>query len=204
MQTDESSHHIFFECPVTLQLWEWLSKGTDIVLDYSGCLQLLLGRRGIGSSMVQQVLNSVIIHTIWSIWIERNQRYFQNTKLAMSIIFNYILAEVHLGYNLSMVHGKSTMLDYKVSKLFNIPLKIKRHIPVHDVVWIPPPSGVIKLNCYGSSVGTHPCGSIGVVLRDSHAQFLGALSNNIGHASSLEAEFSALMLAMDKAQELHL
>lgn len=63
------------------------------------------------------------------------------------------------------------MMDYKVSRLFTIPLKIKRHTPIHDVAWAPPSSGVIKFNCDGSSVGTHPC---------------------------------AFMLAMDKAQELHL
>lgn len=62
----------------------------------------------------------------------------------------------------------------------------------------------MKFNCDGSSIGSHPCGSLGIVLRDSHSNFLGAISSNIGHASSLEAEFSACMLAMEKAKEMHL
>jgi len=204
MQSAESSHHILFACSVTLKLWDWLSKGTNMTLDCTNCLQLLLGRMGTGSALVQHVMNSAIIHTIWAIWIERNQRYFHNTKLAMSTLFNSILAEVHLGYKLSKVAGNSAMLDYKVAKLFNIPLKINRPKPVHDVVWNPPSFGVTKLNCDGSSADTHPCGSIGVVLRSSQATFLGALSSNIGHASPLEAEFCAVMMAIDKAQELQL
>jgi ribonuclease HI len=96
------------------------------------------------------------------------------------------------------------MIDYRVARLFNIPFKIKVTTPTQIVSWKPPTNGAIKLNCDGSSIGTHPCGSIGVVIRDSNANFLGAISSNIGHASPLEVEFSACMLAIEKAQALHL
>jgi len=42
------------------------------------------------------------------------------------------------------------------------------------------------------------------VIRDSNANFLGALFSNIGYASPLESEFSATMLAIEKAQAMHL
>jgi hypothetical protein len=57
----ESSHHIFFDCPVTSKLWEWLEKGTEQVLDCTSCLHLILGRVGVGSKLVQQLLNSAIM-----------------------------------------------------------------------------------------------------------------------------------------------
>lgn len=96
------------------------------------------------------------------------------------------------------------MLDYKVAKLFNIPFKIQRFSPTREVVWCPPSSGRVKFNCDGSSVGGQPCGSIGIVIRDESYQFLGAISSNIGHATPLEAEFCVGMLAIEKAQEMHL
>ncbi|XP_003618239.2 uncharacterized protein [Medicago truncatula] len=43
-----------------------------------------------------------------------------------------------------------------------------------------------------------------LVIRDSQFGFLGALSCNIGHATPLEAEFCACMIAIEKAMELGL
>jgi len=117
----ESTHHIMFECPVTFRLWDWLRKGTDQPLDCTNCSTLLLGRGGMGSKMVQQVLNSAIIHLIWAIWIERNQRCFHNKSQHMSSLFNTMLAEVQLSYRLSLANGASAMQDHKISQMFNIP-----------------------------------------------------------------------------------
>ena len=126
----ESSHHLFFDCPVTFNLWDWLSKGTDHTLDSSSCLQLLLGRAGVESKFVQQILNAAIIHTIWAIWLERNQRCFHDKKQSMATIFNHILAEVKLSHNLCMVKCNSVMQEFKISRLFNIPFRSKRVSPI--------------------------------------------------------------------------
>lgn len=99
---NETSHHIFFTCPVTIQLWDWLSKGADQILDCSNCLNLLMNRIGAGSNLVQQLMNSAIIHMIWAIWTERNHRYFDNIHHAMPSLFNSVLAEVKLSYNLCL------------------------------------------------------------------------------------------------------
>jgi ribonuclease HI len=62
----------------------------------------------------------------------------------------------------------------------------------------------VKLNCDGSSVGAHPCGAVGIVIRDSNMVFLGALTSNIGYATPIEAEFCACMLAIEKAMDMSL
>ena len=204
LQHTESSTHIFFDCRVTSRLWEWLCKGTKIPLDSSNCLNLLLGSVGRGSQMVQHVLNSAIIHTIWLIWVERNQRCFNDNQKSMTSIFNCMLAEVKLSYQLVLAKGNSSMQDYKVARLFNIPLHTKLINISQEVNWCSPSPNVIKINCDGSSIGSHPCGAVGIVFRDYRANFLGAISSNIGHANALEAEFSACMLEIEKARELHL
>lgn len=156
---------------------------------------------GASSNMVQQVLNSATLHIIWAIWIERNQRCFSDVKRSMESVFNVVLSEVHLSFNLSIMKGRSDMVDYQVSNFFNIPFKTKRAIIAKMVVWTPPTGEVVKINCDGSSYGTNPCGAIGFVLRGSSSIFLGALASNIDFASSLEAEFCAFMLAIDKAKD---
>jgi ribonuclease HI len=40
------------------------------------------------------------------------------------------------------------------------------------------------------------------VIRDHHCVFMGAISSNIGHASPIEAEFSACMTAIETAMEM--
>jgi hypothetical protein len=166
-------------------------------------MPLLLGSVGRGSKLIQQVLNSAIIHTIWAIWIERNHRRFQNKAQSMNSLFNTVLAEVKLSYNLDLAKGNSDMLDYKISRLFNIPLKTKRVKVSHEIHWCPPPTDVVKFNCDGSAIGTQPCGAIGIVIRDSNSFFLGAISSNIGHASALEAEFCACLSAIEKARDIY-
>jgi len=184
--------------------WEWLGNGTDIPLDYTDCISLLLGVTGRGSKMVQQILESAIIHIIWVVWIERNQRYFHDKSNTITTMFNCILAEVKLRHSLVLTKGNSNMQDYKVSRLFNIPFQTKRVSARQEVKWCPPPSPVIKINFDGSAIGSHPCGAVGIVFRDSNTTFLGALASNIGHASATEAEFSACMLAIEKAREMQM
>jgi len=96
------------------------------------------------------------------------------------------------------------MQDYKVTRLFNIPFQTKRVSARQEVKWCPPPSLVIKINFDGSTICSHPCGAVGIMFRDSNTTFLGALASNIGHASAAEAEFSACMLAIEKAREMQM
>ncbi|XP_024630743.1 uncharacterized protein [Medicago truncatula] len=96
------------------------------------------------------------------------------------------------------------MHDYKVSRLFDIPFKTKHVIIRQEVMWSPPPANKVKFNCDGSTVGAQSCGAVGFVIRDSNSTFLGAISSNIGHATALEAEFSACLLAIETAMEMQL
>jgi ribonuclease HI len=68
----------------------------------------------------------------------------------------------------------------------------------------PPANGCVKINCDGSAFGCSSCGSVGLVIRGSKSKFLGAMVQNIGHASPLVSEFCACILSMEKAMELHL
>ena len=66
----------------------------------------------IASKLVKHIINSAIVHTIWSIWIERNNRCFSNKQSNMSTIFNSILAEVKLSFKLVIGKGASAGSSY--------------------------------------------------------------------------------------------
>jgi len=105
---------------------------------------------------------------------------------------------------LVLAHGSTAMHDLRVSQLFGIPVKIKSIQPPQYSRRLPPDVGWVKVNCDGSYFGTNPNGSIGFVLRDSQANFVGAMVQNIGYTTPIEAEFCACMMAMEKAKELQL
>lgn len=95
------------------------------------------------------------------------------------------------------------MSDFKLSQLFGIPITPKKAKVPPIVCWLPPKPGCIKINCDGSSFGS-TSGSIGFILRNSNTDFMGAVCQNICHATALEAEFCAFMLAIEKCKELGL
>jgi hypothetical protein len=55
----------------------------------------------------------------------------------MSSIFNNIIAEVKLSFDLVLAKGSSALQDFKVARLFGIPLKARRFVPMQDVTWTP-------------------------------------------------------------------
>jgi len=152
--------------------------------------------------MVQQVMLSAIIHIIWSLWLERNNRYFNDQRAPTGNIINRVISKVHLSFRLALVKGSSAMTDFRVVHLFNIPLRPSRAVPDREVSWTPPTSGCIKINVDGSAFGSPSSGTIGIVFRDWHNSFVGAFTHNIGYATALEAEFSAFMYALEKAVDL--
>jgi len=194
----ESSDHIFFSCPATVRIWHWLK---DVVphLDASSCLNLIHSCVSAGCKFMHQVLISAITYSIWRIWIERNNRYFEDKEAHFSNLIYHIVAEVKMSSSLMVGANHSSSLDVKVSSLFQLSLRPSRQIFYSNVYWIPPRQGCIKINFDGASFGSPPCGATGVVFRDNAASFLGGFVHNIGHASALVTELSAAMHAIEKA-----
>lgn len=178
-------------------------QGTDQLLNLTSMHDLLMCNQASNSKLAKHVMNSAIVHIIWGIWLERNHRRFSNKQCHMSSIFNNILVEVKLSFDLVLTKGSSALQDFKVARLFGIPLKARRFVPLLDVTWIPPHLGCIKFNCDGSAFGSPSCGAIGVVLRAFPSIYISSFVQNIGYETSLEAEFCACLFALERASEMH-
>jgi len=151
---------------------------------------------------VKQLLVSAMINSIWAIWIARNTSHFQWKSTTISSMINTVIIEVKLGFELALAAGSSSMTEFRISQLFGIPIKPRRIATCPEIHWEPPSFVCVKLNTDGSSVGSPPSGAIGVVFRNNLAHFLGGFVQNIRYATALEAEFSAVMYAIEKAAEM--
>jgi ribonuclease HI len=59
------------------------------------------------------------------------------------------------------------------------------------------------MNVDGYAIGLPSCGAIGGVFRNWQSCFVGGFSQNIGHATSFEAELCAVMFAIEKSVEMN-
>lgn len=116
---------------------------------------------------MKKILFSVVVHSLWVIWIERNKRYFDSVSSPLSSLINIIISEVHLSVKLVLAQGAFNMTDYNVARLFNLPISTSIVRAPIEIVWCSPPPGCIKFNIDRSSFGSPAAGSIGIVIRDS-------------------------------------
>jgi len=179
----ESSTHLFLHCLATSQLREWLSKGSVQLLDLSNSHNLLVNIVGAGSKFVHQIMTFAFIHTIWCIWLERNNRCYNNKLTSVGSMINKIISWVRLSFKLVLSNGPAAMSDLKISHLFGIPLKNKRVRQVQVHCWIPHGEKCFKVICDGSAFGNPSSGLVALVFKNSIAEFLGALTHNIGYAT---------------------
>lgn len=70
--------------------------------------------------------------------------------------------------------------------------------------WMPPPSGVCKLNFDGSSRGNPGLSGFGCVIRDSQVDIIKIVPGPLGIADSTKAEVIGLHLGLQEVRALNL
>jgi hypothetical protein len=138
-----------------------LGAGIDQNLDCSDWSPLINSCVGNWSKMVQQVLIAAVLHIVRKIWIERNERYFNNKVTSIEKLIRTVIVEIGCSFQ-SIQDTTSSMLDLKISHLFHLPLKQKPMSNRFTVCWHPPPPEWTKINIDGSNYSS-PYGSIGGV-----------------------------------------
>lgn len=199
----ESTDHLFFGCAETAKIWKWLSTDIDQSIQTGSWLNVLTGCIGRWSRMLQEVMLSAVLHIVWCIWIERNNRYFHDKVNSIPSLIQHVIAEVRTSYSYSSGASNSSVTDFKIAQLFNLTVRVARPVVTFEVRWLPPKGHTIKVNVDGSAIGNPSVASIGVVFRDKAANFIGGFVHNIGNASSLMAELCAVMFVVERAVSRH-
>ena len=77
-------------------------------------------------------------------------------------------------------------------------------MPQRLVSWCPPPSGTLKFNVDGASIGNPGPSGAGGVIRDHKNQIVGFFSLNLGFGGAVEAETEAILFALRFCQQFML
>ncbi|KAJ1690962.1 hypothetical protein LUZ63_015117 [Rhynchospora breviuscula] len=87
----ETATHLFFNCPFTLQLWQQLGYQNATVLHSStDSIQAFLLHLFQHTSTRNLVITAT---TLWTVWLERNNRTFRQQSRTLDAIHNWIICE---------------------------------------------------------------------------------------------------------------
>ncbi|XP_058217251.1 uncharacterized protein LOC131328308 [Rhododendron vialii] len=80
----ESHHHLFFQCPLSVSVWSevWRRSSIDHIPPSLTNIVAWFVQNVKGTGFKSSVLKTVLAATVYTLWMERNQRIFQQKALS--------------------------------------------------------------------------------------------------------------------------
>lgn len=196
-KAEESTTHLFMNCSYASSLWNWLSAKLSYMIDLS-TMEALFSINRRFNSQVNDVLLDAIINLIWVVWTTRNHCRFNNKVLSIGAAKNLVISTVSLSGKLSSGTMSNSIDEFVILKQFNIDHH-SRAPKIKEVVWLSPPCNWTKCNIDGAAQGSPGSSAYGGIFRGHNAAALGCFSCNLDCSTSLVAELSATMNAIEIA-----
>lgn len=168
----ESILHALKDCPQAKRIWEALQLFhlfDPAISDVTIWVQT--------NSMADYGVTFIL--TCWFIWRSRNEQVFNDTCWPTWLIINKIKSELDI-----------ILLTFGSHPCWNNP---------HEVVWLPPADGSIKVNVDGSSFGNPGQAGYGGLVRNNLGEWICGFYGSCGVADNLIAEIYAIMHGLDLA-----
>jgi ribonuclease HI len=195
---EESSFHLFFDCPYAVNIWTWFSEIIGIRLHFNAVEDIWLLYDRNWQAQCRVVILACLINILHTIWWVRNQARFKNKQIQWRNAINIICSSVSLSGNLTKKTYHGSMTDFRILKFFKVSLHPPRAPVIKEVLWQPPPLNWLKCNTDGAS--NNVSSACGGVFRNHLAEFVVGFAENIGHHSSLIAELCGIMRAIEMAK----
>ncbi|XP_010667861.1 uncharacterized protein LOC104884854 [Beta vulgaris subsp. vulgaris] len=177
---EETASHALFLCSRVKELWEEVSVPQALEnVALKPIMEVVASW-----AKIEKKLQRKVVNLAWCIWTERNEKVFNNTTTANSIILGRVhrLVQEHEQYATKIYGG------------------IRGGVQESAKSWKAPARGVIKVNC-DASLACEGWVGLGVVARDSDGQVLFAAVRRVRAHWPVEiAEGKALLMAIRMAK----
>lgn len=131
-ENDESVDHLFRTCPISLLIWNMC--GSSPILHFSDFYSQLKSSASCQDpSFLNIPFGTVFIYCIWSIWLARNKKIFENAPIYHLAIADMALKRAAEFYHLGIDHSHTSSAQNPIS-----------------VSWNPPDEGWFKINVDGA------------------------------------------------------
>jgi ribonuclease HI len=141
------------------------------------------------------VIKSALVNIISTIWFVRNQTRFNNKHIHWKNAISMISSNASLSGNNTKQIFRSSMADFRILKYFKVIVHPPKAPSIVEVLWHPPSHNWIKCNSDGAS--TNLASACGGIFRNHSADLVACFAENLGSCSSLIAELSGVMRAIE-------
>lgn len=188
-QEEETTQHLFFDCPYAQSLWRASGFGHQRLFDKNSPLESKMDAILSGQlNNINPQAHHLALWILWRLWKSRNLLVFQQRNLSWSACLR--LAKCDAEEWLSAQEYIHNLNHQGI----NNNISLQRTLEATN--WTKPPLGWIKCNYDGSFVNQRPS-KAGWLFRDDKGCYLGAAQATGGTTlSALECEFQALIMAM--------
>ncbi|KAF7818437.1 reverse transcriptase [Senna tora] len=182
---DESSSHIFRDCPLVQNIWSL--SNSKVSIQISDPFEAWIKDNCLNSNLatLNTPHNILFIYTLWHIWLARNEYIFKNKMPSP-----FLIAKKSNASAVEFFHVATENLSPPLGQPY-----------ILNVKWHPPNVGWWKLNCDGACSGNLGPFAIGGLIRDNLGNWVKGFSGFVGQGTALKAElwaiFSGTKLAFD-------
>jgi hypothetical protein len=199
MNCQESTFHLFFDCPYAMQIWSWFSTTISLNLHFQSIEDIWKTCDRNWNPQCKVVIAASLVNIISTIWFVRNQKIFKEKSIHWRYAISMIMANVSLsGNNTSKVYN-SSMRDFTILKKFKINIHPPKAPTIKEVLWCPPQLNWMKCNTDGAATTT--TAAYGGIFRNHLADFIGGFAENIGKNSAFFAELLGAIKAIEIAYQ---
>jgi ribonuclease HI len=201
MCCQESTFHLFFECPFAVHIWSWFSSVIGINLHFQSIEDIWKVCDRNWNPQCKVVITASLVNIFSTIWFARNQSRFMDKNIHLKTAINMISANVLLSGKKTRKVFNSSMRDFSILKKFKIDIHPPKAPTIKEILWCPPQSNWMKCNTDGAA--TTDTASYGGIFRDHLADFRGGFAENIGKNSAFFAEILGAIRAIEIAFQNH-
>jgi ribonuclease HI len=198
MNNSESSFHIFFDCPYAVNIWTWFAETISMNLHFSSIEDVWMLCDRNWKPQCKVVIQAALVNLISTIWFVRNQVRFNNKLIHWKNAISLICSNVSLSGNKTKQVFRNSMTDFSILKKFNVSIHPPRAPSIVEVIWHPPCLNWLKCNTDGAANTT--LSACGGVFRNHNADFVAGFAEFLCNTSSLIAELSGVMRAIELAK----
>ncbi|XP_058776606.1 uncharacterized protein LOC131650923 [Vicia villosa] len=201
--SNETTTHLFFECPYATNLWKWFNALLPIPSPISSLSDCLLMLKKAWSPQALAVLKARLVYILYQIWQVQNLHRFENKNIHWKTCISNIMAKADLVGNLSRKKADGSLHSFSFLKCFGVNLHPRPPSNTIDVIWYPPARGWMKCNIDGVAVGSPGIAACGGIFRDDQANHILSFSAFLEVGSSIIVEFLAAIYAIEKDKQMN-
>lgn len=153
------------------------------------------------SPQAQTVIITCIVNIFHQVWNARNISRFEGKNTHLNNCINNISSQVKIGGNHTSKMSNSSIYSFTILKKFDIQIHPRKPLKTNDTLWHPPSQGWIKCNIFGVARGTPIVCACGGIFRNDQGLHVGSFCNYLGFGTTSMAEFSAAIIALEKAMD---